>query len=377
MALFSHIFRKSRIIIKPKLILKNLFNPERNRSYFSRLIGLKSIINNKTTSKRLAIFLIVLLLPISVYAGVVGVFLNNLFKENETNLSYETSGVQNINLLASSIIPNKEFSKAPLLDGDALVSDVGPAGNYSDNLIHRPASDQISVYVVREGDTISQIAEMFDVNVNTIKWGNDLSSDVLQTGQILIILPISGVKHTVVKGDTIESLATKYKGNIEEILNYNNLKSTDSLTVGSVIIIPDGEVFVPPTKKPSVSSGTKYTLKDESGFYIRPVIGGRRSQGIHGYNAVDIAAPTGTEIRAAAAGEVIISRNGGWNGGYGSYIVIRHINGTQTLYAHNSKNLVSAGQKVEQGEVIGLVGSTGKTTGSHVHFEIRGAKNPF
>ena len=80
---------------------------------------------------------------------------------------------------------------------------------------------------------------------------------------------------------------------------------------------------------------------------------------------------------ASASGEVIISRAGGWNGGYGSYVVIKHSNGTQTLYAHNSRNNVSVGDYVNQGDIIAFVGSTGKSTGPHVHFEIRGARNPF
>ena len=86
-----------------------------------------------------------------------------------------------------------------------------------DTLVHKPTSDQISVYVVRQGDTLSQIAEMFDVSVNTIKWGNDLRSNTLKV-ETLVILPISGVKHTVAKGDTIVSLAKKYKGDADEII---------------------------------------------------------------------------------------------------------------------------------------------------------------
>ena len=91
---------------------------------------------------------------------------------------------------------------------------------------------------------------------------------------------------------------------------------------------------------------------------------------------MDLAAPTGTPILASAIGEVIISRTG-WNGGYGNYVVIAHSNGTQTVYAHNSSNIVYAGQTVVQGQVIGYVGSTGRSTGAHLHFEVRGAKNPF
>lgn len=113
-----------------------------------------------------------------------------------------------------------------------------------------------------------------------------------------------------------------------------------------------------------------------SGYYIRPLPAGvgRKSQGRHGRNAVDFAAPKGTPIMAAAAGVVLYS---GWGDGYGRYILIGHDNGTKTLYAHNSKNIVRKGDNVEQGEVIGHVGSTGDSTGPHVHFEIHGAKNPF
>ena len=110
---------------------------------------------------------------------------------------------------------------------------------------------------------------------------------------------------------------------------------------------------------------------------MRPIAGGHRSQGIHGHNGVDLAASVGTPIYASAAGTVIISKTGGYNGGYGNYIVIRHDNGTQTLYAHNTENYVGVGETVSQGQTIGTVGSTGRSTGAHVHFEVRGAKNPF
>jgi murein DD-endopeptidase MepM/ murein hydrolase activator NlpD len=150
------------------------------------------------------------------------------------------------------------------------------------------------------------------------------------------------------------------------------------LVVGEEIIVPDGEIATPVV---SVSSGSSKSYGGPSyeGYYMRPVKG-VRSQGLHGNNAVDIAAPEGTPIYAAASGEIIISQEGGWNGGYGNYIVIKHSNGTQTLYAHNKSNAVSVGQKVSQGDVIGYVGHTGRTTGptgNHVHFEVRGAANPF
>jgi murein DD-endopeptidase MepM/ murein hydrolase activator NlpD len=113
------------------------------------------------------------------------------------------------------------------------------------------------------------------------------------------------------------------------------------------------------------------------GFFIWPVGGGVKTQGLHGYNGIDIGAPKGTPIYASAGGVVIVSRDSGWNGGYGEYVVIAHDNGVQTLYGHMSRVVAQAGTHVDQGDIIGYIGQTGKATGPHLHFEVRGAKNPF
>jgi murein DD-endopeptidase MepM/ murein hydrolase activator NlpD len=255
--------------------------------------------------------------------------------------------------------------------GSALLPDAGPSGTIVD--IKEPTTDQISLYVVRQGDSLSAIAEMYGVSVNTIAWANNMSVKTpLKEGQTLVILPVSGVRHTVAKGETIASIAKKYKGDAEEITQFNGLEA-GKLAVGETIIIPNGEVTPAAGSKtnPIRGGGPVY-----AGYYIRPTKG-VKTQGLHGYNGVDIGAPLGTEILAAAAGRVIVSRADGWNGGYGNYIVVEHANKTQTLYSHLSKNLVSVGQSVAQGEVIGLMGSTGRSTGSHLHFEVRGARNPF
>ena len=237
---------------------------------------------------------------------------------------------------------------------------------------------QISVYVVHKGDTLPSIAKMFGVSTNTIVWANDIKGNVIKEGDQLVILPISGVKHTVKAGDTLQSIATKYKADINDILAFNDVGINDKLNPGDVIIVPDGEVATVSnsSSSPSLNSSSN-SLPTYSGYYMRPIKGGRKSQGIHGHNAVDLAAPTGTPIYAAADGVVIVSKTGGWNGAYGTYVVVSHPNGTQTLYAHMSRNLSIVGQHVVQGQQIGAIGMTGQTTGPHVHFEIRGAKNPF
>lgn len=258
----------------------------------------------------------------------------------------------------------------------ALLAESGPSGTIAD-VEAKPKSDQISVYVVREGDTLSQIADMFDVSANTIRWANDLRG-AITPGETLVILPISGIQYTIKKDDTIGSIAKKYDGDADEIRLYNGLDD-EGLVVGEQIVIPNGEIEAPKAT-PASSSGPRLTRgggPTYAGYYRRPIDGGVISQRLHGYNAIDFATYAGAPIYAAASGQVIVSKGSGWNGGYGAYVVIKHGNGTQTLYAHNSGNAVAVGQWVEQGSVIGYVGSTGRSTGNHVHFEVRGATNPF
>ena len=112
------------------------------------------------------------------------------------------------------------------------------------------------------------------------------------------------------------------------------------------------------------------------GFFVRPT-SGTKTQGLHGHNGVDIGASIGTPVFASAEGEVISAKSSGYNGGYGSMIIISHGGNIQTVYGHLSAVKVSVGQHVSQGQVIGAVGNTGKSTGTHLHFEVRGAKNPF
>jgi len=241
----------------------------------------------------------------------------------------------------------------------------------------KSGTGQISVYVVRKGDTLSEIAEMFGVSANTILWANDIKANSIKVGQELVILPISGVRHTVKSGDTLQSVAKKYKADLDDVLSYNGLATNAKIKPGDVVIIPDGVVSASQISSAGVSGSKSSSYPTYSGYYLRPISGGKKSQGIHGNNGVDLAAPIYTPVLASADGKVIVSRKGGYNGGYGTYVVISHANGTQTVYAHMSVDDVSVGDWASQGQVIGAVGMTGKTTGPHLHFEVRGAKNPF
>jgi LysM repeat protein len=269
-----------------------------------------------------------------------------------------------------------------LSGGSALISNSGPEGTVTDFTEGVPNSGQISLHVVREGESLSVIASLYQVTTNTILWANDIKdASTIQPGDTLLILPVSGVQHTVTKGQTLASISKKYDADPEEVASFNGLDVDSALAVGDTLIIPGGDLL--PKKSTSTASKSSSggviskALPALSGYYSNPVPGARLTQGVHGYNGVDLGAKNGTSVYASADGTVIVAKGGGgYNGGYGNYLVISHANGTQTLYAHLSSLAVSGGS-VSQGDLIGYVGNTGRSTGFHLHFEVRGAKNPF
>lgn len=326
----------------------------------------------------LALFLLPLIFtPILAHAGVFS-FITSLFS---STVSAEEEDVpvnlQNIPLLQStnsplSLISSSTEGTPVIVEGTSLSKEVIVSGE--ENNID---SDLISLYVVHPGDTLPAIAKMFGVSVNTIKWANEIGSKGISVGQTLVILPISGIKHVVKPGDTIQSIAKLHKGDVDEIIQYNNLSVGEKLKTGDIIIVPDGEA--PASYSGSSKTNLNYSGPSYAGYYMRPIVGGVKTQGIHGHNGVDLASSYGANIYAAADGEVLIARTG-WNGGYGTYVVIKHGNGTQTLYGHLSGLNVSPGQSVKQGQLIGFMGRSGSVrgaTGVHLHFEVRGARNPF
>lgn len=344
------------------------------RSLFSKT---SYIFLNLSKEVVIAIFFIIfnVFYPITAQAGIFS-FMTSIAGDKvsaKVPEAQDAPNSQTMGVLKAVVNSNPSpisTAEHPILASEnALVAEIGPAGTASD--VDETQNGEISVYVVRSGDTFSGIAKMFKVSVNTILWANDLPKDaVLKKDQTLVILPISGIRYTVKKGDTIKGIVAKYKADLDEVLNFNDLTLSSVLTPGDTIIVPDAEqaTVTSPVKK---TGGLVAAL-------LRPLIGGYKSQGLHGHNGIDLAAPRGTAIRAAASGTVIISKyNGAWNGGYGNYIVISHPNGTQTLYAHNSKNIVAVGDNVARGQKIAEVGNTGHSTGDHLHFEVRGGVNPF
>ncbi|HPA25679.1 MAG TPA: M23 family metallopeptidase [bacterium] len=231
---------------------------------------------------------------------------------------------------------------------------------------------EVEEYIVQSGETVSTIAKKFNISVNTILWANNLSANsLIKPGNKLIILPVSGVLHQVKKGDTLSALVKKYGVEVNKILASNQIISEEQISIGQNLIIPGGEIkkSTPASTNSLASNLRSKSNESKAGGYIWPTSARYITQYFGWrHNGLDIAGPLGTPIYAAKPGKVITA---GWNsGGYGNYIILQHTDGTKTLYGHMTKLYVKAGNQVEQGETIGAMGSTGRSTGPHLHFEI-------
>ncbi|RJR25121.1 M23 family metallopeptidase [Candidatus Microgenomates bacterium] len=290
-------------------------------------------------------------------------------------------GIAILGVILAPIIANsvpsfsgQSFAQTPALS--AVLSSTSDFEESTSTLITNARAEVID-YTVSSGDTLSGIAKKFDVSVDTILWANNLQPGAkLKPGQVLKISPVTGVIHKVKKGDTVYSLAKHYSTDTQAIVDYpfNTFVNDENfeIAVGQVLIIPDG--IMPKAKQTSPVYTAQQTPNAgtvvASGTFVWPT-SGKISQGFRWYHrAIDIANKTGTSVLAADAGRVITA---GWpdNIGYGNRVVIDHGNGFVTLYAHLSKISVSQGQTVRRGDTIGLMGSTGRSTGPHLHFEIR------
>ena len=263
-----------------------------------------------------------------------------------------------------------------------------------------PKRQSVESYVVKENETLGSIARDFDINVGTLLWANNLTErQYIRPGDTLKILPVSGVLATVKKGDTLLALANRYGGDTEEIIRQNNL-TEGKITAGMDLVIPGGQpaeieitrtlvasrrtaavtndrlsepgasrevgVDTNPISKPADAKEKPESPKTRllwptNGHVITQYYGWR-------HTGLDIDGDFTSPLYAADDGVV---SQAGWNsGGYGLMVLIDHPNGMRTRYGHASKLFVKAGDTVRRGQVIAMMGSTGRSTGSHLHFEV-------
>jgi len=246
--------------------------------------------------------------------------------------------------------------------------------------ISQKPRDEIVEYEVESGDTLSMIAKKFAVSSDTIKWANSDIDNInsLSPGQILKILPVTGVTHTVKSGDTLESVAKKYQADAQAIVDFpfNGVPDDFKLKAGQVLTVPDGVIE---EAKPVRRAQPQFIAKGPSSPVFEALGGGKfvwptSTVGISQYYAwyhpgIDMPNPARPGVAASDGGKVVVA---GWpdSYGYGNRVVVDHGNGYTSLYAHLANVYVSVGQTVSRGQVLGQMGSTGRSTGNHLHFEI-------
>jgi murein DD-endopeptidase MepM/ murein hydrolase activator NlpD len=336
----------------------------------------------KKKIKKNPFFYLVIVLIIFIF-GFICFGLNSLSAEN---FSFLQNCLNKTNELFAKPVSNflRESPKMALVADNTIMA-VSPPSSVDTQILGSIVGDDsgpdsgnaISEYIVREGDTLSSIAERYNISLQTILSANNLTSkSTISPGDKLIILPVTGILYFVKKGDTLSEIADTYKGGMDEIIDINELSGEGDIYVGDILIIPGGKA---PSKE---TTGYTAQVPIGSSYFICPHVNCYITQGLHFYNAIDFAGQCGDPIRAAAGG-VVQKIAYGWNGGAGNYVRIEHPNGVVTMYGHLQAILVQPGQQVSQGERIALMGGkpgmqgAGLSTGCHVHFQVMGAANPF
>ncbi|MEZ4210303.1 MAG: peptidoglycan DD-metalloendopeptidase family protein [Patescibacteria group bacterium] len=250
----------------------------------------------------------------------------------------------------------------------------------TETIITRNNRTTTIVYDVRAGESVASVARDFGISPDTLKYANKLSSNNLTVGQQLKIPPIDGIYVSVARNDTLSSISRKYKVDVDEISRFNNLDTSQPIFAGQEILIPGVVAPKAPTAN-QTSTGSSATITpsgvassiiaDGQGQFIWPLQSATHfiSQGYKSYHqALDLNRLNGWGIYASASGvaTVIPGRYG-----YGNHIDINHGGGWVTRYAHLSEFKIKNGEYVQQGQLIGIMGSTGRSTGPHLHFEIR------
>ncbi len=278
-------------------------------------------------------------------------------------------GVMSAPILANSYPGALPSNLADYTPSSAVVSSLDPSEYGVETQVSVKPRDQVITYTVEKGDTLGTIAEKFGVSVDTLKWENDIRKDDLSIGQEVRIPPVTGIVHKVKEGETIYSIAKKYKTEAQKIANFpfNDFTDLDTfaLIAGQTLVVPDG---VQP-EAPAIAVAIPPVFAGGTGQFLWPAGGIITQYPVWYHNALDIANGAAPGIAAADSGIVTLVEYLRY--GYGQHIGVTHDDGLSTLYAHLSEIYVKPGDRVARGQIIGRMGSTGRSTGTHLHFEVR------
>jgi len=339
-------------------------------------------------------------LPIARRTPVIRKSITSIKSVSEAQVIKRTLAFALFFILVTSYTPNIAFSEsedfyaiegasmpsAIIADEEGFIMPVNPQTDTSD----RSQMTDKAIHTVESGETLSTIAETYGLKTATLKWENGLAdTSVLKVGMQLVIPPVDGVSHIVKSGQSMDKIAALYTVDKALIMTQNGF-AEETLSAGQNIFIPGGKLIVTAPVYDTASYRSTTIARSESGTRVAlegtstaPAVGkfliyptrGRITQGYRsGHLAIDIADRSKPPIWAGAAGTVVKASSGTWGGGYGNHVIIDHGNGVQTLYAHMDYLTVAEGQYVNQGEVIGRMGNTGRVygvTGIHLHFEVR------
>ena len=364
-----------RLRFQKKVAKTSISSPRTNNSSFSRTNSLFTLIfaarTRKTErqftaaglSKLFSMILFLLftaIIPCTIF-NILSFFEHNAVKVNfDENYEFEALNAAMSRFAMDGILTDNidENGNVLLEDGSVLTAasvGIGEAVTFQ-------------TYTVKSGDSISTISRKFGLsNISTLIAVNDISNvRTLRQGQKLKIPSMDGLIYKVQSGDSLNSLSVKHHVSVEEILDANDL-SSETLSKGMELFIPGAKMDALSLKK---AMGELFVYPITAAWRLTSKFGPRKDPftGVaSNHTGIDMACPTGTPIRAAMSGTVVYA---GWSNIFGNYIIINHGNGYQTLYGHMSKITAKKGQVVDQSTKIGLVGSTGYSTGPHLHFTV-------
>lgn len=315
-----------------------------------------------------------------------GVFVTALYRQRgkkaQRLIHSGMAGLTALGVMIAPVVaqefPGRSVDPWNITSPSAVLSASTEEGNTDTVFSDKNIRGEVIKYAVQEGDTVSSIADKFGISTDTIRWQNNLASkDSIKVGQELDILPVTGIAHKVQKGDTVESIAKKYDSSSQAIVDFpfNTFTNDETfdLAIGQTVVVPDGvkpaeAVWSPVARVKQITPNAGTVVA--SGSFVWPTQGIITQRFAWYHKGVDIANRAMPVVLAADAGKVFVA---GWpdNSGYGNRVMIDHGNGYKTLYGHLSKVYVTVGQTVKRGDTIGQMGSTGRSTGPHLHFEVR------